>query len=200
MFIYDKKFHLIYKITHTDGFYYIGRHSTDNVDDGYMGSGVWVNRASKEKLQKEILTFASTFDELVKLEEQFIIENFDNPLCMNMKRASIGWTPEDAKEAVTKQILDGKNALSNGRKIKRNIISPDARHKGTMTIQKMFKDGTHPLGGDLARQRIQQQIASGDHPGTKEFSKVHVCPYCGKQGKGVVMFKHHYKNCKNVKN
>lgn len=200
MSLVNKKFHYIYKIIHDDGFYYIGRHSTDNIDDGYMGSGIWVKRASKHKLRKEILQIANTFDELTILEEQYITENFDNPLCMNMKRASVGWTPQDAKKVVTKQILDGKNALCNGRKIKRHVIDDEARLKGAKTIKSMFDAGIHPLGGELARNRIQQQIDSGTHPGTMVFSKIHICPQCGKKGKGAVMFKHHYKNCKNVKN
>jgi hypothetical protein len=195
-----KKIHFVYKTVHDDGFFYIGRHSTTNINDGYLGSGIWVSRATKSKLKREILAYANSFDDLVKLEEKLILENFDDELCMNMKLASIGWTPEDAKLVVKKQIEDGKNALTNGRSIKRNIVNDSARKKAAETIKNMFIEGTHPLGGDLARERIKEQIVLGTHPGSIVFSKIHTCPHCDKTGKGAIMFRHHFDNCKKYKN
>ena len=191
-----KIYHIIYKTTHSDGCFYIGRHSTKNLNDGYFGSGLWIQKVDKSKLAREVLYTASSFAELVELEEKYILENFNNPLCMNMKLASVGWTPADAKRIVEQQIKDGKNALANGSNIKRNIVTDSARKKAIEATAEMFKNGTHPLGGDLARMRIKQQIASGSHPGSLVFAKVHICPHCQKQGKGAIMFRHHFENCK----
>ncbi len=38
----ERKYHYIYKITRDDGHYYVGMHSTDNLDDGYFGSGKYI--------------------------------------------------------------------------------------------------------------------------------------------------------------
>ena len=83
--------HFIYKTTHTNGKYYIGRHSTINENDGYLGSGKWV-RGIKDKstLSREILTECETFEELVDAEEELLIEHINDPFCMNMNTNSVG--------------------------------------------------------------------------------------------------------------
>ena len=49
----DNRYHFIYKITNkVNGKYYKGVHSTFNLNDGYLGSGVALNEA-KEKYGKE---------------------------------------------------------------------------------------------------------------------------------------------------
>ena len=59
---------------------YIGAHSTDNLDDGYMGSGVALKNSlkkyGKENFNKEILSFFETEKELYKAEETLVSEEF----------------------------------------------------------------------------------------------------------------------------
>ena len=39
----------IYRITNLlNGMMYIGKHTTKNLNDGYMGSGLWLKRAIKK--------------------------------------------------------------------------------------------------------------------------------------------------------
>ena len=43
------KYNYFYKITNNiNGHYYYGIHSTDNLDDGYMGSGIAIKQAIKK--------------------------------------------------------------------------------------------------------------------------------------------------------
>lgn len=81
----------IYKITNTEnGHYYYGQHTTDNLDDGYMGSGLYIKR-SKEKYKerflqvftKEIVEFC-TIEEKDAREEYYIKTHYDDPNCMNI--------------------------------------------------------------------------------------------------------------------
>ena len=73
-----KKFY-IYKttniITHK---FYIGMHRTDNMNDGYLGSGVILKRSlkkyGKENHIKEILSYHESFIDLCKAEQLIINE------------------------------------------------------------------------------------------------------------------------------
>lgn len=88
----------IYKTIHPSGRYYIGRHITDDINDGYYGSGKWVsNIKDKSTLSREILCEANTEEELHKLEQYYIDQHWDDPLCMNLLKSSAGWTSVDAK-------------------------------------------------------------------------------------------------------
>lgn len=85
----NRKYHYIYKITRDDGRYYIGMHSTDNLDDGYFGSGKRITRSikkhGKERHTKEILEFLPTRKDLKLREKQLISEEIRaDPLCMNI--------------------------------------------------------------------------------------------------------------------
>jgi|MEHZ01.5.fsa_nt_MEHZ011568403.1_2 hypothetical protein len=90
--------HFVYK-TYSDvsGKYYIGRHSTDNINDGYQGSGLWVKRSRKKgnKLITEILEYSKDQKSLFKLEEKYIKKYYSDSKNTNCKLASVGMTRED---------------------------------------------------------------------------------------------------------
>ena len=72
-----KKYNYIYIITNTvNGKIYIGKHSTNNLDDGYMGSGKKLrlakNKYGIEKFTKEYLAFCDTEEKLNWLEKFYI--------------------------------------------------------------------------------------------------------------------------------
>jgi len=88
--------HFIYKTTHTNGKYYIGRHSTDNMDDGYIGSGRWPSSIKdKSTLTREILEYAESIEEAKELERKYLAEHFGKPNCMNLTPDSVGFDTDN---------------------------------------------------------------------------------------------------------
>lgn len=72
-----KKYNLVYKITNTlNDMIYIGVHSTDNVDNGYMGSGSYLRQHIKEfgvdAFTREILHNFETRDEALLKEAEIV--------------------------------------------------------------------------------------------------------------------------------
>jgi hypothetical protein len=92
----QKKYHFIYKTTDTrNGNFYIGMHSTENLKDGYVGSGTrlkhLIYKHGKEIFNMEILEFLPN-RELLK-EREIEIVNSDLLLeekCMNLKPGGYG--------------------------------------------------------------------------------------------------------------
>ena len=81
------KYNFIYETLLTDGHYYIGQHHTDNLNDGYIGSGTKFNNYIKEHnvgvLSRTILKYCKTQKEMNKEEKSYISAYINDPLCLN---------------------------------------------------------------------------------------------------------------------
>jgi hypothetical protein len=100
-------YHYIYKTISESGLYYIGRHSTNNINDNYIGSGTWVRKyKDKSKLQKVILEYCETFDDLLEKEKRFIEDCLDDPLNMNFNNSSIGAATGERNIAHRKEVKE----------------------------------------------------------------------------------------------
>jgi len=121
----DRKIHCVYRITNKlNGKFYIGKHSTDDVDDGYMGSGVAIRRAvakhGKCNFSKEILSTHET-EELAYEEESRVLEGCESDrLCYNMVAGGTGFPDghemtEDVRQKIS-QAMKGKKKPERARK------------------------------------------------------------------------------------
>ena len=73
--------HIVYKITNIEnGYFYIGVHSTYNIDDGYLGSGKLIKRAvkkyGKDSFKKDILYVFESKDDAYQKEKDIVNKEF----------------------------------------------------------------------------------------------------------------------------
>ena len=93
----SKKYNYFYKITNKiNGKYYYGVHATDNLNDGYMGSGVRLLAAFKkygiENFYKEILEFFETIEEAFAKEAEVVtIDLVKDKNCYNCMCGGLGF-------------------------------------------------------------------------------------------------------------
>lgn len=155
--------HYIYKTTcNVTKRYYIGMHSTSNLDDGYMGSGTRLRRSirkyGEENHVKEILEFFERREELVKREIELVTEELIcDELCMNLKCGGYGgfvndehiknmrigaskhlitkWSNEDYREKITSQLK--QNREKNYKEGKFKPLNWKGKKHSLKTIQSM---------------------------------------------------------------
>jgi len=86
----QKKYHYIYKTTNIiTNRYYIGMHSTNDIEDGYMGSGkrLWysINKYGKENHKIKILEYLPNRKDLSEREKELVNEDIlQDKMCMNL--------------------------------------------------------------------------------------------------------------------
>ena len=89
------KYHYFYKITNKiTQEYYLGIHSTNNLNDNYMGSGTLLRKEyvkyGKENFFKEILKFFDNREDLINYEQSIVNENvLNDPLNLNIIRGGV---------------------------------------------------------------------------------------------------------------
>jgi hypothetical protein len=122
-------YHFTYKVTNTkNDEYYFGMHSTQNLNDGYLGSGNRIKRSikkhGKEFFNLEILSFFETRKLLIEAEKKLIIlEILNDPLCLNLTLGGQGGnTHEWSKESREKSSKKLKNRINNwGNKVSKAL-------------------------------------------------------------------------------
>jgi hypothetical protein len=158
-----RKYHYIYKITcNVTNRFYIGMHSTDNLNDGYFGSGkrLWfsINYHGKDNHTKEILEFLETRELLKEREKELVTkELISEDLCMNLVVGGEGGGFVN-KEHLQKFQLAGSKAGVNSRLEK---LKNDLDFK-----EKMFK-----ISSEAQKKKYVMGVLTGFNGGVRFESK-----------------------------
>ena len=123
-----KAYNYIYKITNQiNSKIYIGKHSTDNLDDGYMGSGILICKAEKkygiENFTKDYLAFCDT-EEKLNWFEKFYIKKY--------KAREVGYNLTDGGDGALGYIDSDETRLKKSlshKGIKRGPMTEETKQK-----------------------------------------------------------------------
>jgi hypothetical protein len=172
----QKKYHYTYKTTNLiNNRYYLGMHSTNRLDDGYLGSGkrlyYELNKYGRDSFKFEILEQFNSREELVQAEISLITEHdLKNPNCLNCKPGGQGGfsSPEHAYKfhaaggkAVRKILAERlRERLKTDLEYRATLVERVKKHKkdwtglqhSSETIQKMKDARTGQGKGDKNSQ------------------------------------------------
>lgn len=162
-----KTYNYIYKITNQiNGKIYIGKHSTDNLDDGYMGSGILICKAEKkygiENFTKEYLAFCDT-EEKLNWFEKFYIKKY--------KAREVGYNLTDGGDGHLGFIMteETKQKLSEAKKGK--TLSEEHKRKLSEATKKQLVEKGVPFKGKHHSPESRQKISVAMK--CKTFSEEH---------------------------
>ena len=143
----EKAIHYIYKTTcNVTKRYYVGMHSTNNLDDDYMGSGkrlrYSIRKYGKDNHTKEILEFLNSRELLIEAEVNAITEDMiDDKNCMNLKGGEGGYISEEHYNRLKK--IASKYQIERWK-------DPEYREKGKkqllVNVKKSHRNGNNKSG------------------------------------------------------
>ena len=147
----NMKLHYIYRITNLiNDKFYIGKHSTDDIDDNYFGSGQLLLKAfkkyGKEAFRKEILEFFDSEEDAYAKEAELVTpELVIDPMCYNIRVGGLG-----SKKGI--------NCIWFGRK----HTEETKKKMSAWQIGKIVSDDTKMKISDAVKKRLQQYPSSSN--------------------------------------
>jgi group I intron endonuclease len=140
----EKLFNIVYKITNLiDGKFYYGIHSTNKLEDGYLGGGVRITYAVKkygrDNFKREIINHYPTRKEASWHEKIIVTEELTkDPQCYNIKTGG-----------------DNENT---------QVFSDEAKQKISNSLKKHFAENGVPETSQETRDKISKSKLGEKHP------------------------------------
>lgn len=149
-----KHIHYVYRITNLEnGKFYIGVHSTDDLEDGYMGSGERIRGAIKkhgiDNFTKDILKFFDNRESALSYEAELVTNTLlADPRCYNIALGNGNFAegnsgrPKGSKNKITrKYLLDNISRLAE---ILDSIKRPKERIRMFLMLLRMVVPPLNP--------------------------------------------------------
>jgi group I intron endonuclease len=198
----------LYKITNKlNGKIYIGVHETDNLEDGYMGSGKAIISAikkyGKENFTKEIMEFFDNREAMYLRESNLVSSEFcqDN-MNYNMAPGGKGGTiilnrspfsgphTEETKNKIRLSLLGRIPSAETRMKISKNNFSKrNPIKQKEHAIKAGKKRAEMYIRTPELKEKISQTLTG------KKHNKIS-CPHCHTFGGERAMKRYHFDNCK----
>lgn len=151
--MHEYKYHVIYKTTNIlNDKIYVGLHSTDRIEDGYLGTGWQLKKAIKkygrDKFRREVLYVFHDRNEARKMEASIVTQEFiDRPDTYNLMLGGISFDQDGDKNHMYGEIAyNAKQVL--------------AVHKsGTFVVASSLENCGRMI--NMARQNVRKLLQSG---------------------------------------
>lgn len=150
--VQGQKYHYLYKTTClVTGSYYIGIHSTENLEDEYLGSGkrlgYSIQKHGRENHFKEILEFFETREDLKSKEREVVNEEkLLDPRCMNLARGGEGG-------------FINREAAAAGGRVAGKKIDPETARRNIAKARSMIFERTGSKNGRKGKIGVQVSLA-----------------------------------------
>jgi hypothetical protein len=131
---------------------YVGKHMTENLDDGYMGSGKYLNNAIKlyglENFHKEILFVFDNEEEMNKMEAEIVNEEFL------------------MRDDVYNLCLGGQGGFSHINKNRLNVVSGESLEQKK---KKLTESQSNVLSDPVNKAKLINGIKAGHSQGKYKY-------------------------------
>lgn len=215
MIMKNKAYYYLYEVVNkTNGKIYVGVHSTDNLDDGYLGSGVYLKEAvrkyGRESFEKIILKMFDTSEEMFQEEALIVTKDFINRQdTYNGKVGGFGGS-SFSEESAKKHSDSVRASYTPELRLKKSNIMIE-KAKEDSYIENLSAGVRKSYEGDKGKE-LRQKRSEDNRARWESLSKEEralatrrmceakarrvVCPYCGKEGSTSNMKRWHFENCK----
>jgi len=173
--------HIIYKTTNKlNGRFYIGMHSTENIEDGYLGSGrrikAELNKYGKENFVREILECLPSREALEQREAEIVCETLlKDPLCLNLKNGGEGggkiWSEEHRKNFISSSRTSNLKGSQKARDIAKRSKETRKERENGKGGGALFKNKKHT---EEAKAKIGAKNSQMTGEKNSQFSTVWV--------------------------
>lgn len=133
--------------------YYVGRHSTTNINDTYFGSGKWIKSIQdKSALYREIVQFCDNEKELKQKEKILIETHINNKDCMNFNENSCGFSSKNNPMKLE------SNRRKTSIRMTENNITKNGHTAETKEKISYYMKHNNPTKDPAVRQKISDNL------------------------------------------